>query len=1122
MSQSHLSRSLSATLAQCCAILVMTAALIPTADAQVLYGTMVGTITDPSGAVVANAQVRLFNEGTGTSNETITSDAGLYTFQNIIAGTYDLTVTSAGFKAFTAQGIVVNANNLQRRDVAMEIGQTGDSVKVEAQALTLQSDRADVSTELTAKEVAEIPLGQYRNYQSLELLVPGATPPRFQNARTDTPQRTLTTNINGTDRQSNTTKIDGAISMNIAIPAQNAYIPGADTIEAVNIVTNAFDAEQGGAGGAAITVTTKSGTNQFHGAAFWNHQNSIVGARDFFYQGDRTPKQLLNIGGFTVGGPIKKDKLFYFLGFETNRERANVGNLLTLPTAAQRAGNFSAYPSLIYDPQTGDSTGRGRTPFAGNIVPLNRQDPIALKLQSLLPATNLPGNTQNFFSSGQDLSNRDQWDIKVNYNREKLRIFGKYSVMNALTAGKGALGNGKAPGGACNCSGGAGEGDTLVQTATLGQTYIFSPTMVYDGSENFTRMGLRTFPELSGTNFGSDVLGIPGLNGPTLWESGMPVFLISGYATLGDRDPWNPVFRKDQTPTISQNLSWVKGKHDMRMGFDGLQFRLNYGQGGTGGPKGTVNWTGGATQLNGGPSATQYNAYAQFLLGAPSTYQKAVQWENYTGYEPQYGLYFRDRWQMSSKLTVTYGLRWEKYPLYTRAGGRPGIELWNPATNVMTLGGQGGNSKDLGVTTSNKLFAPRMGIAYRLNEKTVVRTGYGISIDPASVARQNNLYPLNVGSTFQPANSFLTYSPLAVGIPRVVGPAPGSPTVLVPGGVTLSVLGPNFFKRGYIQSWNFIVERQLPGAFLVSVGYVGTTSTNERFRQELNAAQPGTGTAGLPFFAPFGRTASTTILTAGLSTNYHSLQATVNRRVASSMTLKGAFTYSKAMDRIDDAGTIPNITLNNMRDRNYAAAAFNQTLVYSTAIVYTPPFGKGQKYFSTGVPSKVLGGWQFNSIASAFTGRPFSVTAPATSLNAPNATTGLLPQTANQIKDHVEKIGTVDQWYDRSAFAAVTTATFGNTKRNILYGPGVINFDASIFRDFTVTERIKLQFRVEGFNIANTPHFSPPNGQTTPNNPPITNVTASDFMKITSTLGPLGQGKDAPARYFRAGLRVTW
>ena len=192
------------------------------------------------------------------------------------------------------------------------------------------------------------------------------------------------------------------------------------------------------------------------------------------------------------------------------------------------------------------------------------------------------------------------------------------------------------------------------------------------------------------------------------------------------------------------------------------------------------------------------------------------------------------------------------------------------------------------------------------------------------------------------------------------------------------------------------------------------------------------------------------------------------------MTLKGAFTYSKAMDIVDDAGTIPVIALDNLRSRNYAVAAFNQTLVFSTAIVYSPPFGKGKQYFNSGWSSKLLGGWQLNSIASAFTGRPFSVTAPATSLNAPNASTGLLPQTANLIKDHVDKIGTVDQWYDRSAFAPVTTANFGNTKRNILYGPGVINFDASVFRDFKIALGMTMQFRAEVFNLTNRPAFNNP------------------------------------------------
>jgi hypothetical protein len=1090
---------------------------LSTVDAQVLYGSIVGNVTDSSGGVISGASVRAVNRGTGQTVETTTNEAGIYTFQNLVAGTYDLTVSQSGFATFTQQGIALNVNTVQRHNVVLQVGQVAESVTVEASAVTLQTDRADVSAEVTNREVTDLPLPKYRNYQALINLVPGATPARFQNANTDTPARSLTTNVNGANRNNNNTKIDGTQSMLIQLPHHTAYVPGSETIEVVNITTNNFEAEQGLAGGAAVTVQTKSGTNELHGSAFAFHENSATSAKDFFFRQPKTPKSIININGFTLGGPIKKDKLFFFGGWEGTRERVNINRLYTIATVDQRRGDFSAYPTAaIYDPLSGDAQGRNRTQFANNIIPQNRLHPISLKLQELLPATNQSGVANNFFNSGTDATNRDQIDIKVNWNINPTHtMFIKYGLMDAQVSGISGIGNGGPPGGQCLCSGGAGVGDTVVNTATIGQTKTFSPTFVYDMTVGWTRMGQIVNQELRGTNYGSEVLGIPGTNGTGPNDSGMPTFTITSYSTLGDNDTWNPATRHDMTPTTTQNFSWIKGTHNVRFGFEGLQHRLNMWQpAGGGGPKGQMTFNPGITQLNGGPAATQFNSYAAFLLGLPFRYQKSIQWEDRTGYEFQLAFYIRDRWQVTPKLTFSYGVRWEKYPMFTRSAGRPGLDDWDPLTNIITLGGAGGNSKHLGVTTSNKLFAPRVGIAWRARDNLVVRTGYGIAIDPGPVAPFFNNFPISVANAFDGANSFVSYGPLDRGMPLFTGPAPGTERVEVPLTAAVTRIAPKDFGRGYTQSWNFIVEQRLPGEFVTSIGYVGTQTTRMRFQEELNYARPGGGNTGRTFFQSFGRTAVTSNLGVGLSSQYHSMQFALNRRAANGLTLKGAYTYSHAITMIEDGRGVERLywRLPEMRDRNRADADFDQPHIFTLGFIYDLPFGPGKRMLTNGAAAKILRGWQLNGIFSAFQGRPFNVTASGTALNAPDAGT----QTADLVKTTVAKVGKADEWYDRTAFAAVnrqtrTNADWGTFGRNVLHGPGVVNLDASLFRDFTLTERLKMQFRCEAFNVSNTPHFNPPNA----------NVNdAANFMRITSTLGT--SGKDAPNRSFRFALRTYW
>src|SRR5437016_519633 len=475
-----------------------------------------------------------------------------------------------------------------------------------------------------------------------------------------------------------------------------------------------------------------------------------------------------------------------------------------------------------------------------------------------------------------------------------------------------------------------------------------------------------------------------------------------------------------------------------------------------------------------------------------------------TAYNNQFALYARDRWQVSQNLTVSLGLRYELYPLQTRSG-RGGIEGYDPNTNIVTLGGVNGIPKGVGVSTSHKLFAPRAGLAYRLGTKTVIRTGYGLTFMPMAMARPlRGFFPLIFASNFISANSFQPVRTIEQGIPLIVLPDISSGRALLPATAQMRFIPTSELHRGYVQSWNFFVERELPGQVVASVGYVGTRTVHSFGDLEINAAAPGAGTAGRPLNVKFGHSVDTWAWDGYLNANYHALQAAVNRRAASGLTLKGAYTYSKALNQTDEDGWTGTIMYNwaPVFGRNRAQAGYNIPHMFQMGFVYELPTGSGKKFANSGPAKWVLGGWQLNGVFASVQGRPFSVTAAAGALNAPGNS-----QTADQVKPVVEKIGSIgagQQFFDSTAFAAPTGVRFGSSGRNLLRGPGIVNLDLGLFKKIPIRERVTLEFRAEAANFSNTPHFSNPNF----------NISSGNFLQVTSAL--------ADQRQLRLTLRMSW
>jgi hypothetical protein len=1086
-------------------VLLLTILFVATpysATAQVLYGSVVGTVSDPSGAVIPGATLTLTSKQIGVNRTDKTDEGGRYSFVNVLPGTYDISVTATGFRTFLAKDIDVTPNTIQRIDSKLEVGQIADQVTVEATAVALQTDKSDTHTEITTAAITNMPIGGYRNYQTLINLVPGALPAALQNSITDTPGRALQTHINGGNAQTNITRIDGATSVNVWLPHHVGYVTPEENVEVVNITTGSADAEQGMAGSSAVTLVTKSGTNQLHGSAFEFNNNQHFNSRAFFQAaGTDKPLAIYNNFGGTIGGAIKKNKLFYFLSVDGTRQRQAVPGFYTVPTGAFKNGDFSAVPTVIYDPNTGNANGTGRTPFAGNIIPTNRIDSIAQKIQSYYPSPNFGGAStfaNDYFASGGPILSRNYLDAKVNYTvNEKEQVWGKYGRMWATSGGTAVFGIAGGPG-----LGGAdpGLGNTLIQVATIGHSRTITPNLLLDGVIGYERQGQHVKPNDFGTNYGQQ-FGIPNANGPDPLQSGFIDISVTGYTGFGVPN-WMPLQRVEESYTHSDNLTWTHGAHEVRAGFDLVRHHLNHWQPEIGnfGPRGGLGFAGGETALNGGASPNQYNAYAAFLLGLSDDAEKSLQNILSTGREWQFGWYVRDRWQVSRKLTVNIGLRYEYYPLMTRAGY--GIEQLNPYTNQIEMGGRGNVPENAGISVSKKLFAPRVGLAYRLDDNTVIRAGYGINFDPIPFSRPlRGWYPLVINAASTASNGYTWATTFKNGVPNPVGPDLSTGIVSLPSNV--SERSPwGYIHRGYVQSWNFTLERKLPQNIVMSAGYVGSHSVHLLADEDINAGFPGSGTANLPFAAQFGRTIPTNMWDGYLSSNYHSLQVAVNRSFAKGLMLKGAYTYAKAIDYTDDDGWA-SVGWNwaPVFQRNRADAGFDRTQNLQMAWLYELPLGKGKMLAKSGVAAAVLGGWQVNGIMAAYTGTPFTVGAPGSSLNAPNNT-----QTADQVNLNVARLGNVGPgqlYFDPTAFAAVTGVRFGSSGRNILRNPGMFNTDLDVTRYFPIKERLKLQFRAQFFNLANSSHFGGVS----------TSVTSASFMQITSASGE---------RNIRLGLRMQW
>jgi hypothetical protein len=1086
--------------------------VLPTlAHAQQLYGSIVGQVSDPQGAALPGVAVTATNSGTGLKVEAVTDGTGTYNFRNLPPGTYDLAAALTGFKELRQTGLAVTAGNPRRVDLTLQLGGMQETVNVTAESTIIKTENAELNTELSSKAVTTLPLNQYRNYQQLLNLVPGATPTMFQNAEIDTPGRSLRTFVNGTQPNSNTTRVDGAVSVNIWLPHHVGYVQPAETIDTVNVATNSFDADVGMAGGAAQTVVTKSGTNELKGSAFWFTNDDALNANTFFNNAFNLPKTPLsrNTYGGTLGGPIVKNKFFYFGSWEHFRDRRTANATYGVPTAKMRNGDFSevaaAYPSFqLLNPLTGGA-GTGRAPFAGFQIPARLISPIARQVLQYYPAVNSSsdlnsnGLLDDYVRQQQTRVDRDNYDLKLTWQRNPAHsIWGKFSMLRAKVTDNYSLGfeNGSL-------------GDTKVYVGAIGHTWTLAPTLVLDGNFGYNRQDQTVTGPDYGQNLGIN-LGIPGTNDPNdIRASGLPTF-GNGY-DIGTTPNWMPLFRKEITYTFSSALTKVFPKHEVRAGVDVVRMDLNHRQAefGSYGLKGGFGFSGDTTGGT-GYTSLQWNQFAAFMLGLPNSYAKDTQTEEMTGREWQSGYYVRDRWRPTERLTVNAGLRLEYYPLMRRANH--GIERLDYNTYTVLIGGLGDVPEDVGIKLKTWYLNPRVGAAYRLGENMVVRAGYGRNVNPLPWSRpMRGSFPYDINFNAS-AEAYGYVTSLASGIPAVVVPDISSGRVPLPKGVFMRSPNPNDVDRGIIQQWNVAFERKLPGDISAEVAYVGTRTDGGYADLNINYGEPGGGNASRKYFGVAGTTAIND-WASRTKARYNGLQVALNRPFRSGLMLKGAYTFSRARNMTDEDGWV-GVTWNNplVYDKNYALASFDRTHVFQMGFVYELPFLRE----NTAAIGKVLGGWQVNGIFAYYTGTPFSISGSNASLNCPDCGSVLI-----NVQGDPSPTGTVgsttDKWYDPSLFsqpAGLGRDGFGNSARNQFRRPSVWNLDLSLFKAFQIG-RVRPEIRIEAANLFNHTNWGAP----------VTTFTANNFMQFTpgSTNQTSTVSGDIPGnRRVQLGLRVAF
>jgi hypothetical protein len=1043
-------------------------------SAQTVTGTITGTVSDSSGGVAPNVVVTAIELATNLHHTTRTTVAGVYTLNFLPVGDYTITAEARGFKTSSLGPFRLDVNQTVREDIELVVGQISEKVEVTGTAAILQTENAQTGDIISSQQATELPLNG-RNFVSLTLLVPGSINPNPANIQTA--QRNTTGGrpyVNGNREQSNNFLLDG-IDINEPVGDLIGYTPNVDAVQEIQVLTSNSNAEFGNGNGAVVNMTTKSGTNQFRGDVFEFLQNDKLNANSFFNNRSGAKKQALrqNIFGGTLGGPIKKDRLFFFVDYQGTRIANNGPSTAAVVPAVMRAGDLSRYNQVIRDPLSGN-------PFAGGLIPVSRFGPVATALfanSKLYPLPNATGSgpigvVGNYAAVLASATQNDQADAKIDYRiSDKDSVYGRFSIDRYFSS----------PSAEPLPITIAQATNAPTTGAVINWTHTLSPTTVNEARIGFTRVKIVTQtidPDgVLGRN-GDQQLGIPGSQ-PIAGASS--ILLGGDFTNIGsaasDRNTTDDDFH------YSDNLTKIVGRHALKMGANFLRYRENNYYAGNNGLLGIFTYDGTYTG----------NGFADFLLDELHIKGRGSQTGLWGHRQWRDGIFFQDDFKMRRNLTINLGLRWEyTQPLYEVADRQANLNL---QTGQEELAGKNGNSRAL-YNPYYKQFMPRFGFAYtpaRLNNKFVVRGGYGITSFLEGTGANLRL-PLNPPFYFE---SNITYDKNTPGH-ITTGFTDVNPLNFLSGQVRY--WNPDL-RPAFIQQWNLTTEYLFTENFSLTTAYLGQYGTHLVNAREYNQPLPGVGPVSswlplqqrtplysvAPLITNVSGTDSSSIM------RYNSLQVTANKRLSYGLQFVGSYTFSKTLsDSLGYYGSggvaAQSAYWQNAYNRHgdYGPAFFDARHIISFGPTWEIPVGKDRKFGShmNRAADLVVGGWKVDSVVSLHSGFPITIL----SVDQTNQSVRSGSTRPNYYQPMTIQNQSIDHWFGTAntycltpgvntgscAYGVAAPGVFGNAGVGTEHAPDFKNVDLSLGKKFNMTEKRYVDFRADFFNIANHTNFGPP------------------------------------------------
>jgi len=1053
-------------------------------------GEVIGTVRDASGAVLPNVTVTVTQQSSLVSREVTTAADGNYTVPSLPIGEYMIKAERANFATQVREGFMLQVGREERVDFTLHVGERTETVTVVEGAPLLRTGDAEVSEVIANERILDLPLNG-RQFVDLTLLSDNV----FKSPRGTRGSALAQTGtgvlVAGQRAGHNMYYLDG-VSVTDQYFNHLVASPSVDAIDEFNIQKSIYPAEYGGKASATISAVTRSGGNEVRGSVYEFLRNDALDARNFFDPRNNPPYRQSQFGA-SLGGPVRKDKTFYFLNYEGLRTRQALTQTFSVPTAAVRSGDFSGLP-VIYDPKSGDASGK-RTPLADNRIPTTRLDPAALAFLNKLPATNLAGLAQNYLATPKLTNNNDQGVFRLDHHlATNDTLFGRVYIADFDTFqpfGSSMLNESLVPGFGYFLT-------TRTKSIAIGETHVFTPTLISEARFGFLRVSGGQQSENQGINFAAQN-GIGGI-APNPDQTGYPSVSFSGaYTTAGD--PANLFTRRDNSFDYMENLSWIRGRHSMKFG--GYIFRLQFNPSESPNARGsftfTPRYTSSAAGLGDG------NAFADFLFGYPSSAQAGIG-PGGTEYGRSLWTHFyaQDEWRIARNLTLNYGLRYEINGQMTDSQNRlsaievnrfviasDGSGQINPAANSLlglipvpyVTSQAAGYDRSLQLPNYHHI-APRAGLAWALSDKLVIRAGWGLFFNQAAYNIQTALtenlpffFNKSVNTSATTAIPTLTTSNILL--------SNANGTI---GGATLDYP----YRSEYADSWSLDVQRTLGSNWLLQVGYFGSHVAGADDSTYGNIPVPGPGAIDPrrpdPLLSGFKA-----IRWDGWSI-YHSGTIRIEKRLANGLSFNASYTLSKSIDDASDVGSTFSETNipQNVRDvrAEKALSSFDHRHRFVFSYTYALPFGKGHAFGPLGIGGKLVEGWSLSGLGSAQSGAPFTVILPTD-----NANIGTGPaQRPDLIGDpNANAPHTAQQWFNTASFAMPAPFTFGDAGRNVVFGDSEVNFDMSLHKDTAITERARLQFRAEVFNILNHTNFADVPGRT---------AFTATFGRYTSALNP--------------------